>query len=191
MTNILIIGATGAIAREAISLFDDRTECTLTLYQRRAGPENGHRTIIGDATDETALTRAMAGQDVVYANLSGNLPQQARAITSAMDATGVKRLIFILSMGIHDEVPGETYGSILDPYRHTAEVIAHSDLDYTILRPAWLNDKAEISYGTTTRNEPFKYPDAYVSRRSVADMVVKLATNPGLASRESLGIHKK
>ncbi|GGB27066.1 NAD(P)H-binding protein [Allosediminivita pacifica] len=143
MTNILIIGATGGIAREAIGLFEDRTDCTLTLYQRR--PARGdieHRVIIGDATDEALLTRAMAGQDVVYANLSGNLPQQARAITSAMDAAGVKRLIFILSMGIHDEVPGESYGSILDPYRHAAEVIAHSDLDYTILRPAWLNDKA-------------------------------------------------
>ena len=62
-----------------------------------------------------------------------------------MHATGRRRLIFISSMGIYDEVPGERYGSLLDPYRKSAAVIEDSDLDYTILRPAWLNDRDEIA----------------------------------------------
>jgi nucleoside-diphosphate-sugar epimerase len=50
---------------------------------------------------------AMKGHDVVYANLSGAMKQQAESIAPAMHATGLKRLIFISSMGIYGEVPGE------------------------------------------------------------------------------------
>ena len=61
----------------------------------------------GDVLDRKALKAAMQGQDVVYANLAGEMAQQARAIVDAMRATGLKRLIFVSSMGIHGEVPGE------------------------------------------------------------------------------------
>jgi uncharacterized protein YbjT (DUF2867 family) len=146
--------------------------------------------IEGDVLDLKSLEAAMPGQDVVYANLSGQMEQLARNIVKAMDAHGVKRLIFISSMGIYGEVPGETYHSVLDPYRDSAKVIEASDLDYTILRPEWLNDRDEIDYGTTQKGEAFKNAKAVVSRKSIADLIVKLATTPGLESRRSLGIHK-
>jgi uncharacterized protein YbjT (DUF2867 family) len=93
-------------------------------------------------------------------------------------------------MGIYDEIPGERQGSVLEPYRQAARVIEASDLDYTILRPAWLNDRDEVDYGTTQKGEPFRNAAAVVSRKSVADLVVKLATTPGLENRSSLGVHK-
>ena len=65
-----------------------------------------------------------------------------------------------------------------------------SGLDYTILRPAWLNDRDEIAYGTTRKGEPFKSSSAVVSRKSVADLVVKLAMTPRLEIGSSLGVHK-
>jgi hypothetical protein len=70
--------------------------------------------------DIEKLKETMIGQDVIYANQAGQLEQQARNIVKAMDAADVKRLIFISSMGICDEVPGEKYGNILDPYRKSA-----------------------------------------------------------------------
>jgi nucleoside-diphosphate-sugar epimerase len=45
------------------------------------------------------------------------MAQQAHAIVEAMHATGVKRLVFISSMGIYGEMPGERYRSVLDPWR--------------------------------------------------------------------------
>jgi uncharacterized protein YbjT (DUF2867 family) len=69
-------------------------------------------------------------------------------------------------------------------------VIERSDLDYTIIRPAWLNNKDEIAYGTTEKGEPFANPRAVVSRKSVADLVVKLALTPNVGVRNSLGVHK-
>ena len=134
------------------------------------------RVIEGDVLDRKALEAAMAGQDVVYANLAGQLEQQAQCIVSAMEKTGVKRLLFISSMGIYEEVPGECYRSILDPYRNAAHIIEASGLDYTIIRPAWLNNHDEIDYGTTHKGESFKNASEVVSRKSVADLVVKLAT---------------
>lgn len=130
----------------------------------------------------------MAGQDVVYANLAGNLEKMAKNIVEAMNASSVKRLIFINSMGIYDEVPGEKYGSILNPYRKSAQVIEASNLDYTILRPAWFTNKNEINYETTQKGELFKGSE--VSRKSVADLIVKLAVTPGLEVRSSLGVNK-
>ena len=194
--NVLILGANGQIARVAIDLFLKQTDARLTLYLRKAkrlklvSDQERVRVVEGDVLDLKTLDSAMTGQDVVYANLSGPMEEQARNIVKAMDAHGVKRLIFISSMGIYGEVPGETYRSILDPYRDSAKVIEASNLDYTILRPEWLSDRDEIDYGTTQKGEAFKNAKAVVSRKSIADLVVKLATTPGFESRRSLGVHK-
>jgi len=75
--------------------------------------------------DAGTLRGAAQGQDVVYANLAGDMARQARAITDAMHAVGLKRLIFVSSMG-----PGETYRSVLNPYRDSAAEIEKSDLDF-------------------------------------------------------------
>ena len=140
--------------------------------------------------DEKTLETAMAGQDVVYTNLDGKLEDQARLIVQTMAKFGLKRLIFVSSMGIYDEVPGQSFHSALVPYRSSAEVIVSSDLDYTIIGPAWLNNIDEIDYGTTQKGEPFGNSAGVVSRESVADLVVKLAMTPGLESRRSFGVRK-
>ena len=195
MTNILIVGAHGQIARVATRLLLARTDAELTLYLRRAkrlSSLEGNdriRLVEGDALNAAALATAMRGQDIVYANLSGDMEKQARTIAAAIDMAGVRRLIFISSMGIYDEVPGERHGAILDPYRRSAAVVEASDLDYTIIRPAWLSDADEISYGTTRKGEIFANARAYVSRKSIADLIVKLVTHPTLGVREGMGVH--
>jgi uncharacterized protein YbjT (DUF2867 family) len=148
------------------------------------------RVLEGDATDVEALKAAIPGHDAVYANLSGAMRKQAKAIVEAMRSCGVKRLVFISSMGIYDEVPVEKVGSVLDPYRESAAIVEASGLDYTIVRPAWLDDEDVVAYGITRKGEAFRSPGATVSRRSVADLVVRLCMTPGLHSKESLGVHR-
>jgi len=48
------------------------------------------------------------------------MKQQAERIVDAMQAASIRRLIFIGSMGIYGEVPGERHRSVLDPYRDSA-----------------------------------------------------------------------
>ncbi|OMF69941.1 SDR family oxidoreductase [Paenibacillus glucanolyticus] len=201
MTSILILGAGGQIADQAIDLFLQETDVQLTLYLRNANrlkkyESNRARLVEGDVLDHTTLRESMEGQDAVYANLSGDdLEDQAKAIVDAMESTGVKRLIFISSLGIYDEVPGDfgkwnnrTIGEYLGPYRKSVDVIEASNLDYTVLRPAWLTDYDEIEYEVTEKGEPFKGTE--VSRKSVAVLVVKLIESPDLHVRGNLGVNK-
>ena len=191
MTRILVLGANGQLARHTTRFFLDHTGAQLTLYLRRASrlknPDASRvATIEGDVLDATALQEAVRGQDVVYASLSGPMAQQARNIVTCMDATGLKRLIFISSMGIYGEVPGEKYRSVLDPYRDSAAVIEASDLEYTILRPGWFTNDDKIDYRITQKGEPFQGHD--ISLNSLADLIVKLALSPTLHTRSSLGV---
>ncbi|MFE9275181.1 SDR family oxidoreductase [Paenibacillus glucanolyticus] len=201
MTSILILGAGGQIADQAIDLFLQETDVQLTLYLRNANrlkkyESNRARLVEGDVLDHTTLRESMEGQDAVYANLSGDdLEDQAKAIVDAMESTGVKRLNFISSLGIYDEVPGDfgkwnnrTIGEYLGPYRKSVDVIEASNLDYTVLRPAWLTDYDEIEYEVTEKGEPFKGTE--VSRKSVAALVVKLIESPDLHVRGNLGVNK-
>jgi uncharacterized protein YbjT (DUF2867 family) len=191
MTRILILGANGQLARNTIPVLLEHKEVELTLYLQRAhrlaNPDPARvRLIEGDVLDRPALEAAMQGQDVVYANLAGAMAQQARNVIDAMHATGLKRLIFVSSMGIYGEVPGEEYRSVLDPYRDSAALIEASDLDYTILRPGWFTQDKAVSYQLTQKGEPFRGHD--VSLDSLSDLIVKLAVTPGLEARHSLGV---
>jgi len=191
MTKILILGANGQLARNTTEWFLKHSDADMTLYLRRSSrlkPGDPERTNIieGDVLDRQTLTKAMVGQDVVYANLVGNMAAQAKAIIAAMHETGLKRLIFISSMGIYGEVPGEKYRSVLDPYRDSAALIEQSDLDYTILRPGWFTRDKEVAYQLTQKGEAFIGHD--VSLNSLSDLIVKLALDPHLHVRCSLGV---
>lgn len=190
-TRILILGANGQLARHTTAYFLKHTDAHLTLYLRRASrlknPDATRAAVMeGDVLDSTTLVAAMQGQDVVYANLSGAMAQQAQTIVAAMHTAQLKRLVFISSMGIYGEVPGEQYRSVLDPYRDSAAVIEASDLDYTLLRPGWFTHDAAVDYTTTQKGEPFRGHD--VSLNSLASLIVKLALSPTLEVRRSLGV---
>ncbi|HRP22326.1 MAG TPA: SDR family oxidoreductase [Alicycliphilus sp.] len=200
MRNVLILGAGGQIAQWVVKDLARRQDVAQTLLvrnPRKLGdtPANA-RVVTGSVLDKKLLQQAMAGQDIVYANLIGeDLDAQARSVIAAMQATGVGRLVFVLSLGIYDEVPGRfgewnraLIGEDLKPYRHAADAIGASGLRYTILRPAWLTDEDEVDYETTARGEPFK--GTVVSRKSVADLVAKVVAAPELHVGASLGVNK-
>jgi len=193
VTRVLVLGANGQLARNTTRVFLQSTDAKLTLYLRRAtrlrSPNPECVSIVeGDVLDLPTLEGAMRGQDVVYANLAGDLQRQAEHIVEAMRATGLRRLIFISSMGIYGEVPGERYRDVLDPYRDSAAVIEASDLDYTILRPGWFTRDEAIAYQTTEKGESFIGHN--VSLNSLSDLIVKLALTPGMEIRRSLGVSR-
>lgn len=127
-TSVLVLGANGQLARNTTRVLLRDTDAKLTLTLRRpsrlTNPDPARvRIIEGDVLDRKAVEVAMKGHDVVYANLAGAMNEQAERFVAAMHASGVKRLIFISSMGIYGEVPGERYRSVLAPYRDSAAVI--------------------------------------------------------------------
>jgi uncharacterized protein YbjT (DUF2867 family) len=200
MTKVLILGASGQIARHAVQMLGERQDVEQTLLVRdpkkltSTEPANA-RIAIGDVMDKKMLPQLMEGQDVVYANLAGDVDQQTAHILAVMKAKGVKRLIFVNSLGIYDEVPGkfgewnrDEIGQYLPPYRASADLIEASETDYTILRAAWLQDEDEVEYEITSRDEPFKGTE--VSRKSVAALVSELVMNASLLVRANVGVNK-
>lgn len=200
MTKVLILGASGQIARHLIDMLAGRSDTEMTLFLRdalklgRAVPGNA-QVIEGDVLDPEKLKQAMAGQDIVYANLAGQVDTQAASIIAAMQETGVGKLIFCTTLGIYDEVPGKfgewnnrEIGEYFPPYRKAADLIEASGLDYAVLRPAWLTDADELDYETTERYEPFKGTE--ISRKCVAAVVVNLIENAGVLGGRNIGINK-
>ena len=114
------------------------------------------------------------------------MARQARAVIEAMHAAGLRRLIFVSSMGIFGEVPGEAYRGVLDPYRDSAAEIEASDLDYTILRPGWFTRSGAAGCRITQKGEPFVGHD--VSLDALSNLIVKLAVEPKLHVRCSIGV---
>lgn len=201
MVKVLILGANGQIARLATAQLVD-AKADLRLFLRNANRLQSEKTgraeiIDGDAANVADLTQTMAGVDVVYANLAGhNIEQQAKSVVAAMTQTGIKRLIWVSTLGIYDEVPGK-FGQwnhqmlddgYLPTYAAAAKVIEASELDYTIIRPAWLDNKDEVDYELTQKGETFKGTE--VSRKSVATYIVHLINNPSEQVRRSVGINK-
>lgn len=197
---VTILGANGQIARivEKFALADTDMDVTMFLRNSKRLADLANQAVIedGDAADSAQVEKAAKGADVVYANLSGdNIKLQAQAITEALHNDRVKRLIWVSSLGIYDEVPGK-FGAwnkaqlqdYLTNYAAAAKVIEDSDLDYTIIRPAWLTDKDEVDYEKTKKGEDFKGTE--VSRKSVAAYIYHLLKNPQEDVRESIGLDK-
>jgi uncharacterized protein YbjT (DUF2867 family) len=203
MQNVLVLGANGGIATLVTRNLIDNPQVQLTLLARR--PEriasdlrtnSRVKVIQADVTDQDALLAAVKGQDLVYANLYGaNLGAQGQSVAKVMGEAGVRRIVWISANGIYGEIPGKysdwnamMLGSTLDAYAAGAKAIEDSDLDYTIVRPAWFSDKDVVSYELTQKGEAFKGTE--VSRKSVAAYVTSLIVDPSQAVRASIGINE-
>ncbi len=198
-TKVLILGAGGAIAKHVVGFLTNDKDIELTLFARNTIAVEEHtnnvKFIKGDVLKTADLNTAIKGQDIVYANLSGQVDKMAKAIVSSMETNGVKGLIFIASLGIYDEIPGKfgkwnqkMIGADLVRYRHAADAIENSSLEYTVVRPSWLTDKNETDYETTQKGEAFIGTE--VARKAVAAYVVSLIKNPGKDIKASIGVNK-
>ena len=132
---------------------------------------------------------------MVYANLGADLDVQAGILVEAMGRAGVSRLIFVDALGIYDELPPafndwnqSMIGEPLKVFRRAADTVEASDLEWTILRPAWLTDADEVDYELTQKDEPFQGTE--VSRKSVGALVAELVKNPADSIGASLGVNK-
>lgn len=188
MKNVLILGAGGNIASKVIHQLADAPDLQLTLFVRSVRclvqqPPGAH-VVEGDVLNYAQLKEAVTGQDIVYANLAGDLARMAQNIVNAMQETGVKHLIFISSIEIYEE----PVKAILEPYRKAADIIEASSLDYTVLRPAWFTSDNEVDYEITNKGEPER--GSVISRQSLATFITKIIESPEKYARESLGINK-
>nr|WP_315034479.1 NAD(P)H-binding protein [uncultured Chryseobacterium sp.] len=198
-TKVLVLGANGAIVQHVTAFLKNDTDIELTLFARNI---NGLKEqtpdaeiIKGDVLNDEELRAAIKGQDIVYANLAGQIDKMAGEVVKTMEEEGVQRLIFVTSLGIYHEIPGKfgewndrMIGADLVRYRHAADIVEGSSLNYTVIRPSWLTDKNETDFETTQKGEPFTGTE--VSRKAVAVYITDLIQHPGRDNYASVGVQK-
>lgn len=198
--NILVLGATGTFGTALTEKLSKYTDDKITLFARHASKKysaSEHITVMdGDALNPDDLKNAVKNQDVVYCAISGgDLPKVAENIVEAMEQENINRLIFMGAVGIYNEIPND-----IDPQdnvennpdqvpnRQAVDAVEASALNYTVLRPGYLQDGDENDYTLTVKGEAAK---GYITTiPSIANLAVRLIYDSSLYSRESVSITK-
>jgi putative NADH-flavin reductase len=157
--NILIVGANGKTGQALVRLACDRGHVVTALVHHRPNlPMRCARVVQGDACDQEVLESAIAGQHVVIDTVGTRRPflrttletDVAGFLVASMRRHNIRRIIAVSSLGVGDSIlnvpllyralmPIFFRGAIPDKEGMEAQ-LNHSDLDWTIIRPAGLTD---------------------------------------------------
>lgn len=201
MKKVIVIGAAGRSARQAVHRLRTQADVGLTLFVRRAEQISDLATdrmtvVTGDARDQASVTEAVAGHDIVIVALGGaDLDHTTAIVVRAAEEANVARIITITAGGIYGELPEpfntwdhQQLGDLRDVLRRAADVVEQSHLDYTVLRPVWLTDEDDTSLDITTKGDGFRGTET--TRASIGALIARIVQHPELHSRASLGIAK-
>ncbi|KAA8371870.1 NAD(P)-dependent oxidoreductase [Leuconostoc carnosum] len=203
MTKLLILGANGQITKLVVPMLANTlTEIKLTSLHGR--PDKNIKSL--DATNENTLAQALKDIDIVYANIGAEGRQKvvANSVVNAMHAAGVKRLIWIATIGVYDELPDKTrdiWSNVLGTVNNEntyigdqAAAVARieaSQLDYTIIRPNELLDDNVMQQLNIQTDRHEKIVGNPVTRTSVAEFITKLILNPTDYIKQSVALSEK
>ncbi|CAM3150160.1 NAD(P)H-binding protein [Leuconostoc rapi] len=200
MTKLLILGANGQIAKLVVPMLAE-TDTQITLTSLHARPTKGIKAL--DAVNEDAMMVALKDIDIVYANIGAEGRQKAAAnsVVNAMHAAGVKRLIWVATIGVHNELSDDKkdlWANILGTVDNentymgdqaaAVSRIEHSALDYTIIRPNELIDDNIMQnlHVQIARDE--LVVGGPITRTSVAEFITKILLNPETYVGDSVAI---
>ena len=188
---IAVFGSTGGNGRlildEAV-----RRGHEVTAFARRAGAlaeVTGLAAVVqGDGRDRAGADKAVTGQHAVIMTVSGRgepgvAPAIARAVTSAMAAHGVSRLVTTSSYGMVATRPyvlaplvRRAFRAAFADQQAADQVIEASDLDWTILRATRLMS-APAGRPPRLSTELFTTGPYSLARAAYAATLVDLAEN--------------
>lgn len=203
MTKLLILGANGQIAKLVVPvLANTNTETVLTSLHAR--PDHGIQAL--DAVNEEALVAALQDVDMVYANIGAEGRQKAAAnsVVNAMHTAGVKRLIWVATIGVHNELPDDKrdlWANLLgttdnentymgDQAAAVARIMS-SALDYTIIRPNELLDDNLMQTIHVQTDPDAQIIGGPITRTSVAEFITQIILHPDTYVAQSVAISKQ
>ena len=188
---VVVFGATGKTGELAWRLLLEAGH-DVTVFgrsvERRYADEPVAR-VQGDVLDADVVSKAIEAQDAVLVCLGPvstkdqtTLSQGAANIASAMQARGIRRVVFISAAGVGEswkQIPwyskllfGTILKKILAEHAREEEIFAASSLDWTAVRAAVLTDKAatgRINASNTGPNNTI--PRADLAAFLVAELV--------------------
>lgn len=203
MTKLLILGANGQITKLVVPMLaNTNTETVLTSLHAR--PDHGIQAL--DAVNEEALVAALQDVDMVYANIGAEGRQKAAAnsVVNAMHTAGVKRLIWVATIGVHNELPDDMrdlWANLLgttdnentymgDQAAAVARIMS-SALDYTIIRPNELLDDNLMQTIHVQTDPDAQIIGGPITRTSVAEFITQIILHPDTYVAQSVAISKQ
>jgi uncharacterized protein YbjT (DUF2867 family) len=190
--NLVVLGATGGTGRLVVeqALANGHTVTALVRSPERLALRNPNLHVIaGQATDPSAVSRALDGADALISTLGGNgslISDSTRAIIDAAPKAGVSRVVvlssFLVERGRFDPVTrlltGLAMGSMIKDKSAGEKALRDSDLDWTIVYASSLTD-GPASGSVVVLTEGRKWSLSHrIARADVAAWLVQAATSP-------------
>ncbi|WP_019502313.1 NAD(P)-dependent oxidoreductase [Pseudanabaena sp. PCC 6802] len=196
--NLLIFGATGSIGRELVKQALDQGY-TVTAFARNLSKldiqHENLKLFQGDATNITAVEKAVRGQDAVLCSLGSGTQTKGtirsegtRNIIQAMEKSNARRFICQTTLGIGDSrgnlnffwkyiMFGFLLRQVFADHVKQEEYVKQSQLDWTIVRPSAFVEGNRT--GAYRRGFPGtdKTTKLVISRADVADFMLKQLTD--------------
>ncbi|MEU1189823.1 NAD(P)H-binding protein [Streptomyces sp. NPDC005859] len=204
-----VFGATGGIGREVVrQALDGGHEVTAVVRDPARFTVTGDRlqVVRADLTDPEALRPAVTGRDAVLSGLGARSRKDAgvaarltRAVLSALEAEGVRRLLVVSAGPVGPEPEGDgvldrtmrgiVSAALKDVYadlRAMEAELALSATDWTVVRPPRLQDKPVTgSYRAVVGGFPPR--GRFIGRADVAHSMLAMVADAGTV-KQGVGV---
>jgi uncharacterized protein YbjT (DUF2867 family) len=198
---LAVLGATGRTGRLVVeqALAAGHTVAALVRSPDKLATSNPSlRVVTGQATDPSAVSRALEGADAVISTLGGGgsvIADSTRAIVAAARQTGVSRVVVLSSFFVERDrlnpvsrlLTGIAMGGLIKDKNAGEEVLRQSDLDWTIVYASVLSDGLTTGSVRVLPESAKRHMSEKISRADVAAWMVHAAT-AAQHSRGSVGI---
>jgi uncharacterized protein YbjT (DUF2867 family) len=199
--NLAVLGATGRTGRLVVdqALAAGHTVTALVRSPEKLTTGNANlRVVTGEATDTSAVSRALEGADAVISTLGGPgsvIADSTPAIVAAARQTGVSRVVVLSSFAVERDrlsavsrlLSGLAIGPVIKDKTAGENVLRQSDLDWTIVYASLLTDGPATGSVAVLPESVKRRMSEKISRADVAAWMVQAATGVQ-HSRSSVGI---
>jgi len=182
---VLVIGASGLLARPVISQFD-KDGYKLRLFSRTLNQsmfENEYEIVNGDAYNLKDLEKAIDGCDAVHISLATS--NEALATKNIVDVAGQKGIKLISKVSGCTVAEENRWFPMIENKYQAEQSIISSGIPYMIFRPSWFFETLDlmIREGKAMMLGKQPYPSHWIAAGDFARMVVSAYKNPDARNR--------
>jgi uncharacterized protein YbjT (DUF2867 family) len=196
---VLVIGGTGRTGRQVVRGLVRQGVTARAFGRRAAGVVEGAEAVRGDITDPASVHAATQGVDGVVIAVESAFSDADRNSPARVHLEGVRHVAEAVGADAHVVLVTQIYITRADSHPEMAamidwrgraeEALRGSGLRYTIVRPAWLTNRA--GGAQAIRLEQGDTGDGEVAREDVAEVCVQALAHPQAAAGKTFEVYNE